>query len=98
MIKQIFALRDNQIGTFSPPFFETHEIEAKRGVQQALKQEGSKLKNHPGDFDLYLLGTYDDTSGKMTNTDNPQLIINLSALITSINPLNHGVEHRETVK
>lgn len=85
-ILQVFSIRDTRTDSFCKPFYETHEAEAQRGIQEAMKQEQSKLRNYPGEFDLYLLGTYDESNGIHTSLPQPRLIINLQQLAPKSQP------------
>lgn len=67
MIHQLMALYDSKARAFWTPFCATHVEVGIRGVQgAALNQGKSAIADHPQDFTLYHLGTFDDELGQVT--------------------------------
>jgi hypothetical protein len=82
--KIIFAVRDVKADAYLPPFFMNTKGQAIRALQDSASQDpNSAFARHPQDFDLYLLGMYDDVSGKIGVDDESVYIGNLSELITA---------------
>ena len=62
----LFAIRDNKSGTFGPPMLVESEIEARRQIVMAIRQDRERkmpISNFPQDFELWAMGMYDRKSG-----------------------------------
>lgn len=66
MIVMYFSVRDKQINAFMPPFACRTKGEAIRSLTDALSNKDHQFFKHSGDYDLYLLGTWDDETGGFT--------------------------------
>lgn len=81
MISKIFAIRDNKVSSYLRPFVEANEIQAVRGLTSAVNApDKNQIKDYPEDFDLYLLGTLDDITGKITPEEPPKFIMAASSV------------------
>jgi Phage ORF5 protein len=68
VIYKIVAIRDRAIDTYSVPSFVPNVGAAVRGFGDEIKrphtdERPNQLNLHPEDFDMFLMGTYDDQSG-----------------------------------
>lgn len=65
MILQILCVRDRAADVFGTPTFHVSIGAAVRGFSDHINKNDpdNVLYRHPGDFDLYVLGTYDDSTG-----------------------------------
>lgn len=65
---QVIATRDIVANVYSPPMFIPHIGQAIRsfGDECQRKERGNPLGEHPEDFELWHLGTYDDNTGVIT--------------------------------
>lgn len=68
----MFSIRDAKGEIFHPPFFKKTHGEAERDFAQLVRDEKSMAFKFPEDFDLYYVGTYDDSTGKIEPMDTPQ--------------------------
>lgn len=68
MVLKMFAVFDTKADFFGQPFFEQEEASAIRAFGDAVN-DGSNPNNqwykHPEDFQLYLLGTFDNLTGEI---------------------------------
>lgn len=76
MIVQIYSVYDKKAAAYLQPFFIQNEGMAIRAVTEVVQEEGHAFNKHAQDYALYQLGTYDDSTGKITAKDNPHPIIN----------------------
>lgn len=65
---QVLAVRDRAADAFNIPAFVPAIGQAVRSFSDQINQapqpgNPNPLSEHPEDFDLYLLGTYDDSNG-----------------------------------
>lgn len=74
---KILAVRDRAIDAFGQPFFSVSVGGAIRGFTDEINRpaENNQLNKHPEDFDLYLLGEFDDSNGKFETSDPSQVAI-----------------------
>lgn len=62
----VCAIMDSKVSAFSPPMYFRTKGEAVRAFLDALKDTGTVLSKHPRDYQLFLLGTFDDSSGLLS--------------------------------
>ena len=72
---KVLAVRDRAIDAYGQPFFSASVGAAIRGFTDEVNnpREGNQLNKHPEDFDLYLLGEFDDSKG-VFETDTPSQV------------------------
>lgn len=66
----IVAMRDIATNCYGPPTAVTHLGSAIRNFEDqctGVVQGDPTLRNHPEHFELYQVGTYDDTTGEFVN-------------------------------
>lgn len=64
MVNTAYAVKDNLSDKFNGIIFFNSEAEAKR----AFKSNVNNIeiwRDNPGDFDLYMIGTFDDETGEL---------------------------------
>jgi len=76
----VYSIRDTKSETFAPPFLQKTNGEAERSFRQLANDEKSQICRYPEDYDLYLLGEYDDNTGKLSPFDTPQHQVKAVAL------------------
>lgn len=76
MIRQIVSIYDRAADAFGPPAFVPALGQAIRNFQDEINRAApdNSMHNHPDDFDLFHLGTYDDSTGKFHNLEEPKQI------------------------
>lgn len=67
MILHICAVRDSAVNAFGQPIFVTHVGAAARNFADEINRpaQDNGFYQHPEDYELYVLGTYDDQTGKV---------------------------------
>jgi len=78
---KIFSLYDEKAQVFNTPQYLAHKGEAIRMLQTTLGAKESMMSKYPEDFNLYCLGTYDDSTGKIISNDIPELVIRATELL-----------------
>jgi len=66
MIKKMFSVFDIKAAVFSSPFVSIRNETAIRDFNNACADPDSMLSKNPGDYSLYELGEFDDTTGFIT--------------------------------
>lgn len=59
----LYGVRDKVAGTFGSPFMAVNDDVAKRQFAFAFKDERSLLASSPSDYELHLLGCFDQETG-----------------------------------
>lgn len=67
----VVAVRDRASDVFGSPYFVVSVGAAVRSFGDEINREDAQnpCYKHPEDYDLFLLGSYDDNIGKFVNTD-----------------------------
>lgn len=68
MIEIILAIKDRALDAFMRPFTTPHRNAAIRSFTDEANRKTSEINNHPEDYDLYQLGTFDQETGKIEQT------------------------------
>lgn len=63
MILKVFGVYDSKALGYLQPFFSNSVGSAIRAFADASNEDRSPICKHPGDYQLYELGTFDDNSG-----------------------------------
>lgn len=83
MIK-MYSIKDAKTGEFSTPFFQANDDTATRMFFDEVNRGEGLLSSHPGDFDLYRVGEFIPSSGKVlvadAVSDDPVLVVSGSSL------------------
>ena len=72
-MKKICAVRDRAIDSFDRPFFAHTVQEAIRVFSDEVNRPQSPMNAHADDYDLYLLGTYEEQDGTV-QAEKPAMI------------------------
>jgi hypothetical protein len=83
MRRLVVAVRDRASDTFGQPFYVVARGQAIRSFSDEINRvaQDNPLNAHPDDFDLYELGTYEDSTG-MFETGVPVMVAVGKDLVT----------------
>lgn len=62
MITRAFAVYDSKVLCYGVPFFSPTIPAALRSFSDACKDVNTNLNRHPGDYQLYEIGSFDDNT------------------------------------
>lgn len=65
----LISIKDRAVNAFQPIASVRAEGEALRAFQDLIADNNSPQAKHPDDYDLYLVGYYDDQTGKIDDND-----------------------------
>jgi len=84
MILFVVCVKDRAADVFNRPFFVPHRNVAIRDFTDEVNRVAgdNQLNKHPDDFDLYLLGEFDDSRGAFVNND-PQVLVRAKDVLQS---------------
>lgn len=63
MIVKIFSVFDKKARSFCTPFYMPNVETAVRAFHQAANDKSIDVGRYPADFDLFMLGTFNDETG-----------------------------------
>lgn len=78
---KVFTVLDTKAQAYLPPFYIPNEDVAKRAMQQCLMDPNHAFAMSPQDYQLYILGEFDQETGKFTLLDGPTHVVNLVNLV-----------------
>lgn len=68
-MKILVALYDRATEAHAPVMTVNTRNEAIRSFREAVNDPQTPMFKHPTDYELYTIGTYDDTKGEITATE-----------------------------
>lgn len=63
---KIYAIYDHATEAFGQPFFVKAQGQAVRSFRDECENPESQFAKHPGDFDLFYIGEYNEENGTIT--------------------------------
>lgn len=67
MIHNVFAIFDHAAKAFLPPFCLRNEAQAVRASTDCVNSPNHQFNEHPGDYNLHHMATFDDSTGSFEN-------------------------------
>jgi hypothetical protein len=77
MVLVIVAVKDRAADAFMRPFFVPTPAMAVRSFMDEVQRESAdnQLFHHSDDFDLYEIGLFDDSTGRITSHDDMKVLM-----------------------
>lgn len=85
MILKIVSVKDLAAQAFMQPTFVHHEGLAVREFTDCINKSDHHFSRHPDDYELYLLGTFDDSDGVFICPKKPDLLVQGKNLVLNKN-------------
>lgn len=76
MIQKAFSIRDSKAEVYFSPFYQKTTGEAERSFAQLVNDPQTMVGKFPEDYDLYLIGEWNDQTGLLTPLDTPLHVMN----------------------
>lgn len=77
----VVSVRDSKANAYGIPVCVPTVAAAVRSFSDQINGQDSTLTKHPQDFDLFVLGTFDDNTGIFT-THVPELVVTGMSLVS----------------
>lgn len=77
---KVYSILDRKVRTFGQLIVAANDDSMKRTALDVLSGSGSLLEKYPGDFDLFVVGEFNDENGALLGTP-PQLLCNLAEIL-----------------
>lgn len=91
MLHRIYSIYDVKSETYSPPFLQKNDVEAKRSFQEVCNDKNSMIAKYPEDFTLCSIGTFNDSIGMLS----PAQATTLATASQLIMQKNTEIEHHQ---
>lgn len=80
---KVLAIRDRAIDSYGQPFYSTSTGGAVRSFSDEINRAdaNNQLYKHPEDFDLFLLGEFDDQTGEFDTVRPAQVAVGKDLVI-----------------
>ena len=85
MIINVYAIHDSKAHSYLQPFFMHNDDLAIRSFTDASMNTESQFNQHPLDYTLFHIGTYDDETSIITAVAPPNMLITSALAITKAN-------------
>lgn len=85
---KMYSIRDSKTEIFNNPFFNHSHGEAERNFRDLVNDEKSMLFKYPEDYDLYYMGEYETTTGKISPIDSPAHMMKAVNLVKNTAPIS----------
>lgn len=72
MFMKLFSIYDKVAEVYTKPFVDVTIGSAIRNFTDAARDEATQFNKHPADYNLFLLGEFDDNTGEIVNLDPSQ--------------------------
>lgn len=69
-----YAIYDVKAGMYSAPFFHHNDGIAHRGFGDLVNDPRTNVNKHPGDYSLFKIGVFDDSSGEIVSCKPEQVV------------------------
>lgn len=78
---KILSVHDAKVNAFAQPFFMRTQAEAMRGWIEVVNDPSTQFNKHPEDFNLFLLGDFDEDTGVITPLNAPNAVASAISVI-----------------
>lgn len=88
--QNIYTTYDSKSGIYEVPFYSLNNAMAMRSIENHLRtckenNPNNQLLQYPEDFTVFLLGSYDQHTGKIESLDTPMSIFKINEILTALN-------------
>lgn len=70
-----FAVYDRAAQAYSAPFYQHTRGLGERMFADLVVDPQSQVSKHPGDYELFCVGEFDNETGELSSADKPLLLV-----------------------
>lgn len=89
---KVYSVYDKKTRLYHPPSYCHNQEHAMRMFFQVMKGAGDTMSLYPEDFQIWELGTFDDSTGYIEVTKNPLLICEVMDLVRTFEEVKRKLE------
>lgn len=78
----LFSIFDKKASAFGSVMMAPNDGLMCRTIEENVSGSGHTLARFPEDFDLYELGSFDDSTGRLVAADQPRFVCNLAVVLS----------------
>lgn len=71
----VVSVRDSAVDAFMRPFFVPSTGVAVRSFRDEVSRSESEMHKHPGDYELFEIGAFDEETGRFENLASPRSLL-----------------------
>lgn len=79
----VVTMFDKKSQVFHPPYYH-HSLESAKRQAVDMFRQNDLFSRYPEDFELYLIGSYDDHSGKLMPVEHKELLATGEAIMAEL--------------
>ena len=76
MLIRCYGIYDSKAQAFLQPFWSRSNGDAMRNFEDVAKDVKTPIGMHPGDYQLYEIGSFDDQDGRLSHLEPTKLLCN----------------------
>lgn len=89
MILNLYSVFDTKAKTYSQPIFQENDDVSIRSAIDTMNAGNSLIADHPEDFQIFCVGTFDQDTGKITGS-NPRHVLNFHEIQMHLELIEKG--------
>ena len=82
---EIYTVFDKKVGHYHNPMVTRNEAEMLRLLSDAVNDKVHPFGKHPGDYQLYYVGYWDDERGLIKPSESSEFVVELASLVEAGN-------------
>lgn len=84
MVVRLYSIYDMKTRVFSPPMLYHNDAHAMRDLSRELEKEQSMVAKFPHDFEIRSVGSWNDSTGEIEQTEIPVVVCRFSDLVEQL--------------
>lgn len=80
----LYTVHDAAVGAYMAPFHARSEGEALRSLENVARDPNHAFSQHPRDYRLFALGSYDDATARFELLEAPVFVISVEQLLAQL--------------
>lgn len=85
---QLYSIFDAKVSAYQPPFTAQNDAHAKRMLADTAKDPKTLFHQHPADYTLFKIGSFDDETGQLVSLPHSRLESLGNVLSITVEALN----------
>ena len=82
-MKKLYTVYDRKSKAFFSPFTSENDDTAKRMLASSVNSSGTMISQYPEDYDLFMIGSFSETTGCVTGVTPAEFVCRLDSLRVS---------------
>lgn len=80
----LYTVHDRAVNAYLSPYYARTEAEAIRSLENAARDPNHAFSQHPGDYRLFALGSYDDATARFDLLPAPVFVTSVEQLLAQL--------------